>query len=224
MAYGTRREVNRILGRKGTEYIAVGEFFEHPDGLKGVTGSSFCPITRSMLEQAEEQENLEERFYDLWVESVKSGSTEQSLADFARDIYRSDGYEALYDLSYYDLGEEAARLYNARLPEEHDSEDEAEFSECIGGGRMFNAHTLLTMDEVYDPELLKEVAAQEGIDLDAKYVIRSKADKPGSHFGSFWNAESAKWVHIYSATFYTEKQKSEMTTLPDGGEWMGLTK
>lgn len=217
-----RENISKIVGRKGNEYFAVNDFFEHTgtNPMKGVTGTVLCPISAARVDQDTESDMLEERFADLWVESVKSGNTELGLRDFAQSIYRSDGLEAVYDLSDYDLGEEAAKLYNARLEEGHDPSEEAEFSECIGCGRIFNAHMLLTMDEVFDEELLKRIAEQEGINIHAVWVIRQTTEQKRAYNG-YWDGVDS-FVHVHSARFYTDAERAN-TTLPEGGEWVDLT-
>lgn len=217
-----RENINKVVGRKGHEYFAVGDFFEHggENPMKGVTGSSFHPVSKAWVEQETDIDALKERFADYWVECVKSGNTELGLEAFAESLYRADGYEAVYDLSYPDLGEEAARLYNARLEEGHDENEEAEFSECMGGGRMFDAYTLLTLDEVFDEELLKRVAEQEGINLHAVWTIRLTAEKRRSYNG-YWDGVDS-FVHVHDARFYTDAERAN-TTLPEGGEWVDIT-
>jgi hypothetical protein len=217
-----RENINKVVGRTGHEYFAVNDFFEHggANPLKGVTGSVLRPVSAAQVEEDTDSDALEERFEDIWRESVKSGSTELGLAAFAESIYLGDGLEAVYDLSDYDLGEEAAKLYNARLEEGHDPSEEAEFSECIGGGRIFDAHMLLTMDEVFDEELRKRVAEQEGINIHAVWVIRQTTEQKRAYNG-YWDGVDS-FVHVHDARFYTDAERAN-TTLPEGGKWVDLT-
>ena len=75
-----------------------------------------------------------------------------------------------------------AKLYNSELPEDHDEDEEAEFCECRGGGRMFrkNGSTYkkwADLDKVYaDKGTLKLIAQYESLTIAQGKALQKKND------------------------------------------------
>lgn len=166
-----------IVGvRSDGEYVVLDKVFEHKDDFRGATGSVFHPISESERHYRTSIEVAMEHFEDLWEDMFHdkdgfdisgnvytSGEDFPSLYDFAEDAIMQHGDEAIFDLSYYDLGCQVAELHTERLAKSrgisvekfrNEFPDEVcEISECTGGGRCFS----YKMDwvEIFDKKALK---------------------------------------------------------------------
>ena len=158
-----REKIEQVVGRTtdGEYYVLDYVFDETTDNkpFRGAVGSVMRPISIREADEAMEVENATDRYEDVWRECVANGDETRSLDDFVESILMSEGIEAMFDLSYYSIGEEVAKLYNEELPEDHDEKDEAEFSECVGGGRCFS-HSL-EFDKVHRQDLLDLALSHE---------------------------------------------------------------
>lgn len=146
------------------ELILVTSFFDHGDGLKGVTGATLVPICQQYIDEQREPDAIAERGFDvLWRDAVAAENTELGLADYMTELLEqedenSDGLFPGHDNSYaYDFDTE---LY---LKEYFPN---CVAFECIGGGRMFDADCLARLTTVFDTALLARVMAQESISLE----------------------------------------------------------
>jgi len=163
-----RININRLFARhQGTYYYLEGAFI-YPDGFKGCTGSCFCPIPESVMEERLDPDNsdTQDYFREQWSMQARNGDTDESLAEFTANILSVDGKDAVFDLSYFSIGEEIAQVYNSELPPDHDPGDEAEYCECVGGGRTFDFDGIHgvpfeELDKIYAPELIAVIKKYE---------------------------------------------------------------
>jgi len=152
------KHYNKIVARVDNEYYVLQYTFEHDDGFKGAVGSVFYPITKNCYDWDNDIENLKERmiYRYLSIKRDKYGNfseddiDENDFTDWCENLEDED----IYDLSYFDIGMEVAKLY------ESESGEMTVFSECIGGGRCFDPDTSYT--EIYEPELMEIINKLEG--------------------------------------------------------------
>ena len=159
-----REKIEQVVGRTTNgEYYVLDYVFDERgvNPFRGAVGSVMRPVSAREAAEAMDIESVIERYEDVWRECVSHGDETRSLEDFAESISMNDGLESMFDLSYCKIGEEVAKMYNTELPEHHDSEDEAEFSECVGGGRCFNHG--LKFEKVYRQDLLNLALSHEEI-------------------------------------------------------------
>lgn len=142
---------NKLVGRTGDEYYFCDYIFTHADDFKGATGSVLRPVSKAEYEERTSQEELEDRFSDVWREAVASGSTTDSLSVWVEQAFDIDGDEMVFDLSY--------SRYWDQLRELGFNDEEYPLFECTGGGRCFSKD--IKFDEVYDQGLLNKIIAIE---------------------------------------------------------------
>jgi hypothetical protein len=122
--------------------------------FKGATGTVFDPITQEEIDEYNDKNFVKDIYKDSWVESVKSGHTEESLDDFVEDIIdHCDGEYPHQDCSYSHLWDEAHKYFD----------DSVITFNCAGGGRCFDKELLNSFDKVIDPELIKIIKQYEDI-------------------------------------------------------------
>ncbi len=163
--------LNVLIGRLDGQFYFLDYVFRdtlHSKPFIGAVGTILRPVPES--EAQERRDNPAEYLEDYWQMAVANGDTTQSLEDWAENAAAMDGDNLFYDLSYFPMGQEAAEVYNKERHEEDESADEAddaEFSECIGGGRIFckdgiHGHTWAEFDKVYaDKKTLALIAKHE---------------------------------------------------------------
>lgn len=130
------------------EVKMLDSFFQHNDGFKGVTGSSFYYVSPEEINNRNDLETISDDYDFIWKEAVNNGNTEESKEEYMQnfiDSYtsNSDGLFVGHDTSYVhklDRDDDFIKFYNSnkktKLTGLYDS-DEGTF-ECIGGGRCFN--------------------------------------------------------------------------------------
>lgn len=155
---------NELIARNGDEYYMLEDIVNYPDGMHGATGAIFVPISKAQIEQDTTQDALEERFEDSWKYAVAHDGETCSLSDFAKSVYNSDGYEAIYDFSFYSEGKKIAQKYNEENGYTESDEEYAEFCECLGCGRIFGKKKEFKLEHVYNQELLNKIIEVEGDD------------------------------------------------------------
>lgn len=151
----TRNETkyDTLVGRNGDEYIFLQYTFSHDDGFHGATGTSIRPVSKEEYEERTSPEGLLEYLGESWQDAVASGETELGKEDWCTWVYDMDGDDALFDLSYRNLWEQA-RKANPELTVEA-----YPIFECVGAGRMFSVG--MTFEQVYAPALLAVIDAAE---------------------------------------------------------------
>lgn len=171
-------KLDKIIGEVGYgEYYAVNEIFYNHDDLIGATGTILRPVSNQEKERMTDPQNGEllERFYETWKGAVDAGETELGLEDWVSEMLRCHGVEMVFDLSDYDIGMRVAKIDNQKNDiVDPDNDSYAEFSECIGGGRVFSRFVepqlppsvnMMIMrdqfDRVLKPQLLKAVILAE---------------------------------------------------------------
>ena len=161
MQFHFQKNVGAIVGKtEDGEYYVLDYVFHdvrinHVDDgslFTGAVGSVFRPVPKDMQDERMEPENAEEYFDDCWRLRVADGIETRGLSEFTADVLDSDGIEAVFDLSFGDMGDKVAELYNSELDDDHGPEDEAEFSECVGGGRCFTRD--VQWAKIYDYDAL----------------------------------------------------------------------
>ena len=154
-----QQDVNKLVGiDENGDYYWLDYVFKDED-FEGAVGTVFRPVSEAQREEIVTLDNALEHFEDLWRETVASGTTEESLDEFVKNILRWDGDEAFFDLSDYDNGCKVAKVYNSELPDDADESEKAEFSECTGGGRCFSYK--IKWDKVYDKDALELALSYE---------------------------------------------------------------
>lgn len=137
------------------DYIFIDTLYDKP--FCGATGTSFSPVSQEQIDERNNPENVKEEYKYLWQESVKSGTTEDSLDDFIERLINdpnTDGEFFGHDNSYVHKIPEAIK--EKYFPE-------AATFECTGGGRMFDADMKASDFKVLlRPDLLKEIVKVEG--------------------------------------------------------------
>lgn len=133
------------VGIKNGSIYFLDYTFDNGD-FKGATGTVFDPITQNDIDEFNDKNFLKDVYHDTWVESVKSGNTEESLEDFINDLYNfCEGEYPTQDCSYSHLWKEAHKYYDNTV----------KTFNCSGGGRCFDEELLNSFDKVIDPELIK---------------------------------------------------------------------
>lgn len=56
----------RLVGKRFDEFVAVDEFFNHPDAFRGCTGSHFVAVPKDSYDYLTSQEGAEEHLQDAW--------------------------------------------------------------------------------------------------------------------------------------------------------------
>jgi len=136
---------NKPVGIKDNEIYFLEETFDYQDGFKGVVGFSLRPLTRIEVEDRNDNNEAIEYYRDIWVETVKSGNTDQGLEDFASDCQDDEyGDYPGHDTSYEEHYEEAKKHFDF---------DVSSF-ECGSGGRCFDLKLLNSFDKVIDQDLI----------------------------------------------------------------------
>jgi hypothetical protein len=169
---GNREKIYKLVGKIGDEYYGVDSLFEHaPDSegkvLKGAVGTVLVAITEEEYKFRTSQDQLEERFEDYWRQIVANGDTELSLSEWTKYAFENDGDESVFDIAW-DYGQEVIDFLVAQGEFE---KDEVKFFEAVGGGRCFNQERVNAFDTIYDADLLRRIAKQEGFDASIEVTI-----------------------------------------------------
>ena len=145
----------QLVGRIGTSYYICDYLFEYASDFKGATATVLEPVSRASYEEQTDPEGdyAQDYYRENWIEAVKAGLTEYSLAEYTEDVLSSNGDEAIYDLSGYDYWD----MIREAVPEL--TEEDCPVFNCIGGGRSFDKDMIF--DEVYNQELLDEIIKYE---------------------------------------------------------------
>jgi len=144
---------NQLVGRIGNEYYFCDYIFEQDTDFKGATATVLSPVPKETYDDIMDPESdaAKDRFEELWVESVKSGTTELGLLDYIAELnYTADD---CFDPSGYDLWDSLREAVPSL------TEDDFPVFECIGGGRSFRPD--MEWDEIYNPELWAKIKAVE---------------------------------------------------------------
>ena len=144
-------DFNKLVGRIGDSYYFCDYIFEDSNGFKGATGTVLEPVSKQQYEDDTSEDRLEERFEDCWAEAVKAKQTEQSLANYAKEVFAVNGDESVYDFSGYDSWEQ---LRDIRF-----DEDNYPCFTCTGCGRCFYSN--MVFDTIYNVELWEKIKAIE---------------------------------------------------------------
>jgi hypothetical protein len=147
-----QKNISKLVGRIGNRYYVCDYVFKDDD-FQGAVATVLMPISLEQYEDAQDMDNLKERFCDLWAEAAKDGRTEDSLEQFCQSILDCDGDESLWDFSGYKYWDEIRK----QVPELN--EKDYPVFECISIARSFRAD--MKWDELYDPELWKVIKQYE---------------------------------------------------------------
>jgi hypothetical protein len=148
-----KQHIDKLIGRDiSGDYYWLEYVFEDSSDFRGAVGSVFRPVSVTKKEERMTPENAREWLAEGWREAVKAGTTEQSLDDYIQNVIDIDGESAFFDQSYFDTGCKIAEIYNSELPKDADESEQAEFSDCGGGGRCFNQK--IVWNKIYDQEAL----------------------------------------------------------------------
>ena len=141
------------VGIKDGSIYFLDYIFEDGD-FKGAVGTVLDPITKNYIENITNEDWIEYS-REIWVEAVKSGSTEQSLEDYAESIKNeSENQGQLYpghDDSYTELHDEAKKYFD----------NDVETFNCCGGGRCFDLDLLNSFDKVINQDLIDLIKSYE---------------------------------------------------------------
>lgn len=141
------------VGIKDGSIYFLDYIFEDGD-FKGAVGTVLDPITKNYIENITNEDWIEYS-REIWVEAVKSGSTEQSLEDYAESIKNeSENQGQLYpghDDSYTELHDEAKKYFD----------NDVETFNCCGGGRCFDLKLLNSFDKVINQDLINLIKSYE---------------------------------------------------------------
>ena len=141
------------VGIKDGSIYFLDYIFEDGD-FKGAVGTVLDPITKNYIENITNEDWIEYS-REIWVEAVKSGSTEQSLEDYAESIKNeSENQGQLYpghDDSYTELHDEAKKYFD----------NDVETFNCCGGGRCFDLELLNSFDKVINQDLIDLIKSYE---------------------------------------------------------------
>ena len=141
------------VGIKDGSIYFLDYIFEDGD-FKGAVGTVLDPITKNYIENITNEDWIEYS-REIWVEAVKSGSTEQSLEDYAESIKNeSENQCQLYpghDDSYTELHDEAKKYFDNNV----------ETFNCCGGGRCFDLELLNSFDKVINQDLIDLIKSYE---------------------------------------------------------------
>lgn len=141
------------VGIKDGSIYFLDYIFEDGD-FKGAVGTVLDPVTKDYIENITNEDWIEYS-REIWVEAVKSGSTEQSLEDYAELIKNeSENQGQLYpghDDSYTELHDEAKKYFD----------NDIETFNCCGGGRCFDLELLNSFDKVINQDLIDLIKSYE---------------------------------------------------------------
>jgi len=155
MTQRTETKYLKPIGIKDGSIYFLNYTFDHGD-FKGATGIVLDPISKNYIADLTSEDWIDYS-RDLWVDAVQSGSTEDSLEDFAESVKdENESYGRLFpghDDSYSELYKQAHKHFD----------DSVETFNCSGGGRCFNEELLNSFDKVIDPELIKIIKEFESI-------------------------------------------------------------
>lgn len=178
-----RSEGAVLIARKSDEFWFVNSIFRHDNDLSGCTGMCVYPVSEKQAEYLLEPDQVEERYCDYWNEQAKdhiqddcdkcsSGPDEDgcehcgypSLSSLCADVVHYDGIEAMIDC--------VSQEYVDAMNEHGDLDDEAEYADCVGCGRIFGRQGLDDFDEVYNRKALVAILAYEDGTVDYDYTCR----------------------------------------------------
>jgi len=142
----TQTHYNKLFGSIRDEYYFCNDIFDDGE-VKSVTGTVLIPIDRDWYTHMTEGDGLLEQLEESWRIAVENGDTQDSLEDWARDVYNDEGDEAVFDLSAHDLWDQLREIGL-------DEETYPVFA-FNGWGKCFSPD--MEFDDVYDPELLKTI-------------------------------------------------------------------
>ena len=138
---------NRLVGRKDNSYYFCDYIFEDKD-FCGATATILDPVTKDDYDYRTSLEGAMDCFeVCLWKES----DTLLSYEDWVQSILDTDGDEAIFDHSGYNLWDQ--------LREIGFEESEYPVFECCGGGRSFSSD--MKFDKIYDIDLWNKIKAIE---------------------------------------------------------------
>lgn len=140
-----------LIGRIDDEYYFLDEIFEYGPDFKGATATVLRPVPKDEYDERSDPENLREEYRELWQQAVEHGDTDDGLDDWMEYVDAAP---------YWD---DSGTQYHDRIRELGFSEEDYPVIECTGGGRSFdkNGARGQQFDEVYNAELLKEIAKVE---------------------------------------------------------------
>lgn len=147
------KKIEKLVGRIEDRYYVCDYVFADKKGFQGATASVLRPVGINEYEEAQQPENLKEYFQELWQEAVKAGTTEESLQDYAEEIYAVDGDSSRWDLSYYGYWD----IIRKAVPEL--TEEDYPIFECVGGGRSFSSD--MKWDEIYNQKIWELILEYE---------------------------------------------------------------
>ena len=157
---GTKRiNINKVVKVEDNEITVLDSAFEYEDGFKGLTGSTFEPISKAYykeqtklsaiedyLRSCVSEDDVPEEFlyldsgkisknpYKRWAKAIKEGDEEDQV---------------MFDTSYEGLWDYLREELNL-------SEDEAYIFNCVGGGRCFTAQDKFTHNKELEKYLIYE--------------------------------------------------------------------
>ena len=148
-------QYNKLIGRIENTYyyleyiFETSSIFETFPNFKGAVGLGFIPLT---LEEVESRrDNWDEDNY-LWKCAVENNNTTLGAEEWHEYILNTDGNDAIFNLSYYDVGMELTqKLSRCGL--------QYELSECVSSGRCFDKD--MKWDKLFNPELWKKIQEAE---------------------------------------------------------------
>jgi len=181
-----RTEGAVLVGRKDGAYVFIDSVFRHDAELFGCTGTEVYPVSAAYADELLSFDQMGDRYTDYWADRTKDSVKEdcvvcdgepdedgceycdyQSLEEFCREIAQYDGIDSMIDFPGW--------AYVEALNETGDLDDEAEYADCVGCGRIFGGshHPGLDgYDEVYNRKALVACLAYEDGAVSYDYARR----------------------------------------------------
>lgn len=170
-----------LVGRKDSEYWFIDSVFWHCSDLRGCTAMTVCPISEAWSEKLLSTDMLKDRFGDSWAEKFKDSIDDgckncrlgldedgcehcryPSLQSFCNEIAQYDGIDAVIDNPGDDYCDKIVAVGA-----------DAEYADCVGCGRMFNADYPVEFDEVYNRKALVACLAYEDGAVSYDYAVKA---------------------------------------------------
>ena len=155
------------IGRNGDEYSFVTSVFKHDDDFYGCTGSTVRPVSEKEWDWASNPENVAERLEDYYNElhgdDIWDDDADiETLDEFVERAIDTDGIEHLmFDGS--DTCDASAAFDDMGV--------EHEYTDCIGGGRMFGKGS--DYDEIINRKAQVACEAYEAGAVSYEYAVKA---------------------------------------------------
>ena len=133
-----------IVGVIGDEIYMLDYSFDDGQDFKGCTGTTFKLVSKEEYGERTDAENIAEEYRDVWVETVKSNRTDDSLIDWVKQCIEEDE-NFVFDMSYAEYHDKIREVLGV-------TEEDYPMIECVGGGRCFSKN--MKFDKVFNQKLV----------------------------------------------------------------------